>query len=78
MKKIITIFLVCVSCNSRNYDAVYYTKNVKKCIKNLELMEKWIANDLESGLLSKEMADDYMLNVTHTKLSLMKKYRKYD
>ena len=70
------IFLLLISSCSINRGTIFYTKSVKKSIHNLEQLEAWIYDDLEKGLIPKSVADDYMLAVTHTKLSLKKKYKK--
>mgnify|MGYP001225163752 FL=1 len=74
MKKI--IFLLLLSSCSVNKDNIFYTKSVKKSIHNLEVLESWIHRDLENGDIPKKLADDYMIAVTHTRLSLEKKYKK--
>ena len=76
MKKL--IFLLLLSSCSINKDVIFYTKSVKKSIHNLEQLEAWIYDDLENDLIPKSIADDYMLAVTQTKLSLKKKYKKQE
>ena len=66
------------SCSTINKDVVFYTKSVKKSLHNLEQLEMWIEYDREMGVIPNEIADDYMLAVTSTRLSLKKKYKKYD
>ena len=48
MKKII-ICLSLFSCTSKNYDVVWYTGNINKCIQNLEVMENWVKDDYNNG-----------------------------
>ena len=74
MKKLIFLFFL-TSC-SLNKDTIFYTKSVKKSIHNLEVLESWIHRDLENGDIPKKLADDYMIAVTHTRLSLERKYKK--
>ena len=75
MKKAISIILIaCSSC--ANYNYVYYKSNLKKCINNLEKVEKWIHYDIEQGKVDPIIAEDYMTAITHTKISLMEKYKK--
>ena len=71
----LVLFLMLTSC-SVNKDNIFYTKSVKKSIHNLEVLESWIHRDLENGDISKKLADEYMIAVTHTRLSLKKKYKK--
>ena len=49
---------------------------MKKSIHNLEVLESWIHRDLENGDIPKKLADEYMIAVTNTRLSLKKKYKK--
>ena len=77
MKKVATILIMLASCNPSNVDKIYYTKNIKKCIKNLEVMEKWIEQDYDRGDIPYWIGQNYLLNVSHTKESLNKKYKKY-
>tara|TARA_B110001452_G_scaffold264832_1_gene268512 strand:- start:1314 stop:1475 length:162 start_codon:yes stop_codon:yes gene_type:complete len=49
---------------------------VKKSNQNLEVLESWIHRVLENGDISKKLADEYMIAVTNTRLSLKKKYKK--
>ena len=73
MKKILFLFLLMNSCS--NADTVFYTKSVKKCIHNLEVMESWLDIDYAEGKISKELADDYYTAINHTKESLKLKYK---
>ncbi len=66
------------SCSTINRDVVFYTKSVKKSLHNLEQLEMWIEYDREMGIIPNEIADDYALAVISTRLSLKKKYKKYD
>ena len=40
-------------------------------------MEKWIEQDYDRGDIPYWIAQNYLLNVSHTKESLNKKYKKY-
>ena len=77
MKKLISIILIsCTSC--ANTGVIFYTKSVKKCIHNLEQVEEWIHYDIENGVINPQIGEEYMVAITHTKLSLKEKYKKYD
>jgi len=77
MRKAISILLIsCSSCAQSGY--IYYKHNIKKCIHNLEQVESWIHYDIEDGKINPEIAEDYMIAITHTKISLMEKYKKHD
>ena len=75
MKKIFITILLLTSCN-KNYDTIYYTKSVKKSIHNLNVMENWIKKDYENGDLPEWIANNYLLNVEYTRISLEKNYEK--
>ena len=69
MRKILICFSL-LSCTSKNYDVVWYTGNIKKCIQNLEVMENWVRDDYNNGDIKKYCANNYLLVIENTKLSL--------
>ena len=70
MKKLL-ILLSLSSCTTVN--KVYYPLNIKKCIKNLETLQKWLQQDYENGAIPRYVADNYMLVLQNTKCGLLKK-----
>jgi|TARA_R100001463_G_scaffold4194_1_gene16115 hypothetical protein len=77
MKKIIIVGLLFTSCQN-SYKNIYFSQSTRKQIANLETLEMWIHDDLEMQAIPEDVADDYLIAVTHTKLSLIKKLRKND
>ena len=75
MKKKLAIVLIALNTScALNENVIFCTnQNVKKSIHNIEQLELWIYNDLENGEISRETADDYLIALTHTRLSLKKK-----
>jgi hypothetical protein len=73
MKKLILI-LALSSCTTQN--KIYYSKNVDKCIHNLNEMQRWLQEDYANGDIPKHVAHNYMLVIINTKCSLSKKYAK--
>ena len=71
MKKLIILSLFLSSCKS--YTTIHYSTNVKKCIKNLETLQKWLQQDYENGAIPRYVADNYMLVLQNTKCGLLKK-----
>tara|TARA_R100000278_G_scaffold78991_1_gene61204 strand:+ start:39 stop:263 length:225 start_codon:yes stop_codon:yes gene_type:complete len=69
MKKILLIPLLFLA-GCVTLDTVYPTP--KKCLSNLELLEKWIEYDVENGLINEEIAADYLLIIRSTQIGLQK------
>ena len=57
-------------------DRIYYSKNVDKCIHNLNEMQKWLQEDYANGDIPRYVADNYMIVIINTKCSLALKYNK--
>tara|TARA_Y100001973_G_scaffold68500_1_gene99995 strand:+ start:99 stop:350 length:252 start_codon:yes stop_codon:yes gene_type:complete len=75
MKKVIisAIVLMISSCTIPN--KIYYSKNVKKSIHNLEQMQSWLHEDFAHGAIEREVANNYMVVIINTKCSLYKKIK---
>ena len=73
MKKLI-LLLALTSCTTKN--KIYYSKNVDKCIHNLNEMQIWLMQDYQNGDIPKHVAQNYMLVIINTKCSLSLKYAK--
>ena len=74
VKQIAILLIACSSC-SVNKNVIFYSNSVKKCIHNLEQVEMWIHNDITKGFIDPAIGEEYMVAITHTKLSLKKKYK---
>lgn len=76
------LFLIFSSCSVldgfKNYDTIYQTKNINKSIHNLEVMEKWVEEDYQAGLIPRSVANNYFLVLENTKKSLFKKQKKLE
>ena len=76
------LFLVFSSCSVldgfKNYDKIYQAKNINKSIHNLEVMEKWVEEDYQVGLIPRSVANNYFLVLENTKKSLFKKQKKLE
>ena len=55
---------------------IHYSKNVNKCIENLEHMEYWLQQDYDSGRIPKDIAETYAIVIVNTKYGLIKKQKK--
>ena len=80
MKKIIiplTTFLI-ISCTSKEYTTIYYSKRINKCIENLETMERWLQEDYQNGDIPRHIAQNYMYVIINTKCGLKKKIKAND
>ena len=76
MKKygfLLMFVLLFTSCYRSN--RIYYSKNIKKTIHNLEEMQKWLQQDYESGDIPKYIAENYMVVLINSKCSLYKKLK---
>ena len=70
---LLIVVLLFTSCYKTN--RIYYTKNIKKTIHNLEEMQRWLHQDFESGDIPKHIAENYMVVVINSKCSLYKKLK---
>ena len=61
------------SCKS--YTTVHYSKNISKCINNLETMQKWLKEDFENGKIPLDVANNYMIVLQNTRCGLLKKVK---
>ena len=75
MKKIIICVALLLSSCSYKTNRIYYTKNINKCIHNLEQMQRWLHEDYAGGVISEQAANNYMIVVINTKCSLYKKIK---
>jgi len=80
MKQILVVSLLALvvlvklpSCKVRN--RIYYTKNVDKCIHNLNEMQRWLQDDYSNGDIPKHVVNNYMIVIINTKCSLYKKIK---
>jgi len=80
MKQILVVSLLALvvlvklpSCKVRN--RIYYTKNVNKCIHNLNEMQRWLQDDYSNGDIPKHVINNYMIVIINTKCSLYKKIK---
>ena len=62
------------SCSYKT-NRIYYSKNVDKCIHNLNEMQRWLKEDYAIGDIPKHVADNYMIVIVNTKCSLYKKIK---
>jgi hypothetical protein len=75
-KLIITLGLFVVTGCHKGMTKIYYSKNVNKCIENLENMERWLERDYKNGLIPHEIANNYAIVIVNTKYGLIKKQKK--
>ena len=61
------------SCKVQN--RIYYTKNIDKCIHNLNQMQRWLQEDYQAGEITEQVANNYMIVIVNTKCSLYKKVK---
>ena len=73
MKKLL-ILLSLSSCTTVN--KVYYPLNIKKCIRNLAEMDRWLLEAYENGDIPRHVADAYSIVLTSTKHLLLEKHGK--
>jgi hypothetical protein len=71
MKKIL-IILSLSSCSHQKFDVVWYSKNLNKVIENIETMEDWVKDDYLNGDIETYCANNYLLLLENTKLSIQK------
>ena len=75
MKKVLISILILTTCCAR-LETIHTSPRTKKCVSNLELLEKWIEFDLENDLINQEIAEDYLIIIRNTQLGLHKKKEK--
>ena len=75
MKKLLLIPLLLTGCH-QGLTKIHYSKNVNKCIENLENMERWLERDYQNGLIPKDIANNYAIVIVNTKYGLIKKQKK--
>ena len=86
MNKVAPIFFLAVmmmffsSCSIYNKfkmnDTVFYSDNINKSIHNLEVMQRWVEEDYQAGLIPENIANNYFLVLENTKMDLYKKKKK--
>ena len=72
-KAFIYLFLLSITCSCYRTNVIYYSKNIKKTIHNLEEMERWLRQDYENGDIPEYIAHNYMVVLVNSKCSLYKK-----
>ena len=80
MKKVIislVIFLT-ISCKPKYHTTIHYSTKIKKCIENLENMERWLQEDYVNGDIPRHIAQNYMIVIVNTKCGLKKKIKAND
>ena len=77
MKKLIPFLsiVLLISCTPKGYTTIHYSKNINKCIKNLETMERWLQEDYENGDIPRDIAQNYMYVLVNTRCGLKKKMK---
>ena len=75
-KAFIYLFLLSITCSCYRTNVIYYSKNIKKTIHNLEEMERWLRQDYENGDIPRHVADAYSIVLTSTKHLLLEKHGK--
>ncbi len=80
MKKLLIIIstIVISGCTPKGYTTIYYSKRIKKCIENLETMERWLQEDYKNGDIPRYIADNYIIVLVNTKCGLKKKVKAND
>ena len=76
MKKILIAVTILLSSCVLKRNKIYYSKDVDKCIHNLNEMQKWLQQDYANGDIPRYVADNYMIVIVNTKCSLALKYNK--
>lgn len=77
MKKLLLIPLILTGCN-KGMTKIHYSKNINKCIENLEHMEHWLMQDYESGRIPRDIAENYAVVLINTRYGLIKKQKKLE
>ena len=65
MKKLLISAILLAGCTTKN--KIYYSKNIDKCIHNLNEMQKWLQEDYQDGLIPRNCAQNYMIVLINTK-----------
>jgi hypothetical protein len=82
MRNFIIIFSISlitfISCNFRNYDNIYISKNINKSIHNIEVLQKWLYWDYQNNKIPEYVLNEYNTVLENTKLSLIKNERKLE
>ena len=60
------------SCSLRT-NRIYYSTSIRKCVHNLEEMQRWLQQDYANGDIPQHVANNYMIVIVNTKCSLYKK-----
>ena len=71
MRKIL-IILSLSSCSHQKFGVIWHTKNLNKVIENIETMENWVKEDYLNGDIETYCANNYLLLLENTKLSIQK------
>ena len=72
MKKLLLIPFILTNCH-KGMTKIHYSKNINKCIENLENMEQWLHRDYEDGRIPYDIAENYAVVIVNTKYGLMKR-----
>jgi|7_EtaG_2_1085326.scaffolds.fasta_scaffold49217_2 hypothetical protein len=75
MKKLLIPLLLLTGCH-QGMTKIHYSKNVGKCIENLEHLEEWLQRDYDEGKIPIEIANNYAIVIVNTKYGLIKKQKK--
>ena len=59
MKKLLIPLLLLTGCH-KGMTKIHYSKNVNKCIENLEHLEDWLQRDYDEGKIPIEIANNFM------------------
>ena len=77
MKKLLLIPLIITSCH-KGMTKIHYSKNVNKCIENLEHLEQWLQRDYDDGRIPYYIAENYAIVIVNTKYGLIKRQKKLE
>jgi len=75
---LISIIFLTIGCTPKGYTTIHYSKNINKCIENLENLENWLQQDYENGDIPRHIAQNYMIVIINTKCGLKKKIKSKD
>jgi hypothetical protein len=70
---ILLLTLISTTCTPKTYTTVYYSRNIDKCIENLETMQRWLVEDYKNGQIPYHVANNYMIVLINTKCGLKKR-----
>ena len=68
-------FSLILSCH-KGMTKIHYSKNINKCIENLENLEQWLHRDYEDGRIPYDIAETYAIVIVNTKYGLIKRQKK--